>query len=1391
MTAAQDDDADDETATLTHTVTSANDSVYNAVSADSVVVNITDDDDDAPATVEVSFEQDAYTVAEGSSVAVKVKLDQDPERTVIIPITKTNQDGATVGDYSGVPTSVTFNSGDTEKSITFQAADDAADDDGESVKLTFGTLPTGVTAGTTDETVVSITDDDSPSVGVSFEQGSYTVAEGSSVTVKVKLDQDPERTVIIPITKTEEDGATGDDYSGVPASVTFNSGDTEVDVTFQATDDTADDDGESVKLGFGSTLPTDVSVGTTNEAVVSITDDDVPSVEVSFEQGSYTVAEGSSVTVKVTLDEDPERTVTIPITKTEEDGATGGDYSGVPVSVTFNSGDTEKSITFQATDDAVDDDGESVKLGFGSTLPTGVTAGTTNEAVVSITDDDVPSVEVSFEQDAYTVAEGSSVAVKVKLDEDPERTVTIPITKTEEDGATGGDYSGVPASVTFNSGDTEKSITFQAADDAVDDDGESVKLTFGTLPTGVSAGTTDEAVVSITDDDVPSVEVSFEQGSYTVAEGSSVTVKVTLDEDPERTVTIPITKTEEDRATGGDYSGVPASVTFNSGDTEKSITFQATDDAVDDDGESVKLTFGTLPTGVSAGTTDEAVVSITDDDETPQMQSSIQVSYGVASYALTEGSTVDISVILSDAPEKEVAVPITATELSGTSSSDYSGVPASVTFNAGDTEMAFTFTAILDQDDENTEELTLGFGTLPSGLSTETPAQALVSIFDSATVSFGESTYQAYEGGPDATVTIILNAPAVSDFTVPITALEMNGATPDDWTGVPPEVTFVPGQRSKSFTMMAYDDEVEDSGESVEVGFGNLPAGLATAEPSTATVQLMNTELDDGGADPQVQCDNLATKVIILDGIGDIANSGDSDYWIVDLDPYRDYLIEAIGADDGRDVLGEDTHAGDLTLIDPDVLAIWNSDRTVRRSGFSHVVEDLGRGRNSMGGMSSPVSGQIQIEIGSKNGGTGTYQIKVRLNNICQIRNGEPLYEWFGGPEGYDELDTPPDTTTEDRVQVSATQQPRRGFLGDIWDPDRDEDWWGIQLTQGFDYKIEMWAETREPEEHRGTRPKILGIYDSSGTLIDDTASTGRGDRVSVDFRPTATGLHYIAAGSRGSDRTGVYVLSASERRIPGGSNSRSDEEQSKKDGGAGKDQPENSPAEGAPVIGGTPKVGETLTVDTSGVSDPDGMEDAEFAYQWTASVDDTDSSLAGATDATYTLTEDDQGKSLTVRVSFTDDRGNQEEVSSAATAPVEQEDVPEVEVSFEQATYTVPEGSSVTVRVTLGADPERKVTIAIIATNQGGASGDDYSGVPAGVEFAPGGLRSHSPSPQPGMIRMTVASRSSWTSVAFCLMESQPAAPPRAWSPSRTTTCRPWRSASSRPLTPSPKAAQ
>ena len=133
----------------------------------------------------------------------------------------------------------------------------------------------------------------------------------------------------------------------------------------------------------------------------------------------------------------------------------------------------------------------------------------------------MPPVTVSFAQSAYSVAEGGTQTVRVTLSADPERSVTIPITTLDEGGASNSDYSGVPASVVFASGEAAKTFTFSATQDTEDDDGESVRLTFGPLPTGVTEGATTETVVSITDDDVPAVTVSFGQGSYSVAEGGT------------------------------------------------------------------------------------------------------------------------------------------------------------------------------------------------------------------------------------------------------------------------------------------------------------------------------------------------------------------------------------------------------------------------------------------------------------------------------------------------------------------------------------------------------------------------------------------------------------------------------------------------------------------------------------------------------------------------------------------------------------------------------------------------------------------------------------------------------------------------------------------------------
>ena len=97
-----------------------------------------------------------------------------------------------------------------------------------------------------------------------------------------------------------------------------------------------------------------------------------------------------------------------------------------------------------------------------------------------------------------------------------------------------------------------------------------------------------------------------------------------------------------------------------------------------------------------------------------------------------------------------------------------------------------------------------------------------------------------------------------------------------------------------------------------------------------------------------------------------------------------------------------------------------------------------------------------------------------------------------------------------------------------------------------------------------------------------------------------------------------------------------------------------NSPATGQPTISGTARVGETLTADTSGIADEDGLTNAAFSYQWLSGDGASETDIAGATSLTYTLSDDEEGKTVKVRVSFTDDAGNAETLRSEATALVE-----------------------------------------------------------------------------------------------------------------------------------------
>ena len=244
---------------------------------------------------------------------------------------------------------------------------------------------------------------------------------------------------------------------------------------------------------------------------------------VSYQEESYTATEGGeAVTVTVKLSQGWDEELAIPIRVTRPETTEAADYTLDGLEewdaqegtgrLTFPAEETEQTFTIEANHDG-DGDDETVELGFGE-LPEIVLAGEPGVATVTLEDKGLVELEVSFGQAAYQIGEGQQADIEVKAAPTADRRVEVPLVVVPKGGATDEDYSGVPAKVVLEEGESEGTISVEVLMDDVDDPGEGLVLSMGALPQAVSAG------------EPASTEVHFEQPR--MAERFSQTLEVAL-----------------------------------------------------------------------------------------------------------------------------------------------------------------------------------------------------------------------------------------------------------------------------------------------------------------------------------------------------------------------------------------------------------------------------------------------------------------------------------------------------------------------------------------------------------------------------------------------------------------------------------------------------------------------------------------------------------------------------------------------------------------------------------------------------------------------------------------------------------------------------------------------
>ena len=829
--------------------------------------------DPATRQVSVSFVKDRYTTAEGEAgVQVGVMLNEPALRPIEVPLLKTNQGGATDADYTKAPVTipdrVVFAADGALHTFTITAQDDFVFETGESVRFRLGPLPGGVAYGARRQATVTLTEGSEVPVTVRFARDSATAQEGGAgATVMVLLDRQPGREVTVPLTRTNQGGATNADYNhaALPASVTFAETETSKTFTVTATADTESETGESVQFGTGG-LPSGVTLGTPGTMTVHLTDASTQALQVSFERDRYVAAEGGTATVVVQLDQTPDRAVDVALAVAPGAGVTTADYSGIPASISFASGGvTSQSFTVSAVEDGVDEDLESLRLDL-SMLPPGVSAGTHPATTVYLTEADMPPVRVSFERDSYTARDnGPDAVVAVVLDKAPGRTVTVPLTATEQ-GPTewlSPKYRGVPDSVTFGPAQTRKTFAVAAVSGSRFDDGDAVRLGFGSLPPTVEPERYEETTVHLVGRTLRLTRVRFERDSYTAREGGpNARVAVVMEPAPNRATDVRLTTTENG-ASSSDYSGIPNTVRFTSSVGRVTFAVTAVEDNENESDESVQVYFPSLPAGVSRGSPPETTVHLTDAGTTP-----VQVRFERYSYTAVEGGAgAVVAVLLDQAPGRALTVPLTRAGQGGATDDDYSGVPASVAFAATDTRKTFTVTATDDSVPETGERVRLGFRNLPGDVTAGAPAHTIVHLTDTtppavqvsvADTSVAEGDPAAFtvslsQAVPTADVTLRLNtAPAADDtatagddYTAPATGLTISAGTTTQTVLVPTtEDTLL--EPNETFTVALQENAALPPGVSVSPTAGTATATITDDDAVTATIAAGAASVTEG-----------------------------------------------------------------------------------------------------------------------------------------------------------------------------------------------------------------------------------------------------------------------------------------------------------------------------------------------------------------------------------------------------------------------------------------------------------------------------------------------------------------------------------------------------------------
>ena len=456
---------------------------------------------------------DDATVTEGDEDSQDVELTVTLEDTLGEPATEQitvnystgeeNDTATSNSDYILTEGTLVFNAGETSKTITIPVIGDEFIESTESFSVVLSNI-TGNAAITDDTGTVTITNDDAlKEISISDAsavEGNSDDEEAQTIEFTVSLNESYVEDITVEYNLEQNDSALPEeDYVDSNGTVTFEPGETEQTISVDIVGDDLFEGDQTFFVQLSN--PNSDAVIEDGRAIGTITNDD-PARQISINDVSVEErdAEEQAVDFTVSINEAFNEAITVDYALFEDSANKGRDFRDTSGTLTFEPGETQKTVSVPIIGDEQIEEDETFALRLSNPSVNAELADGTG--IATITNDDPPEREISINDVSIEEgAEEQTAEFTVSIGEAYDQTITVDYATSEDSATVGEDFTNLSGTLTFEPGETEQTVSVPIIDDEIGEEDETfaLRLSNPSVNAELADGT---GIATITDDDI-------------------------------------------------------------------------------------------------------------------------------------------------------------------------------------------------------------------------------------------------------------------------------------------------------------------------------------------------------------------------------------------------------------------------------------------------------------------------------------------------------------------------------------------------------------------------------------------------------------------------------------------------------------------------------------------------------------------------------------------------------------------------------------------------------------------------------------------------------------------------------------------------------------------------